>query len=138
MRFLKIHAVIALLYVAAATHAATRAPPPSLKKQHAPPKADVDWDAFGFSMNGVKTDKMWLNRVTVEPGANDMELSADYSSQDADCLAEFGTFQMSPAATVLNYGQALFEGMKAFRRIDGNIALFRPERNALRMQSGAK
>ncbi|KAL3941526.1 MAG: hypothetical protein SGARI_000573 [Bacillariaceae sp.] len=45
---------------------------------------------------------------------------------------------MSPAATVLNYGQALFEGMKAFRQIDGSIALFRPERNALRMQSGAK
>jgi branched-chain amino acid aminotransferase len=39
---------------------------------------------------------------------------------------------------VLNYGQALFEGMKAFRREDGSIAMFRPERNALRMQDGAR
>jgi branched-chain amino acid aminotransferase len=49
-----------------------------------------------------------------------------------------GYLQISPTATVLNYGQALFEGMKAFRRVDGSIAMFRPERNALRMQQGAR
>lgn len=49
-----------------------------------------------------------------------------------------GPLEISPAATVLNYGQALFEGAKAFRREDGSIAMFRPERNALRMQQGAE
>jgi len=39
---------------------------------------------------------------------------------------------------VLNYGQALFEGMKAFRRRDGRIVMFRPEMNARRMALGAQ
>jgi branched-chain amino acid aminotransferase len=32
----------------------------------------------------------------------------------------------------------LFEGLKAYRKQDGNILLFRPEENALRMRSGAE
>ena len=34
------------------------------------------------------------------------------------------------AATALHYGQAAFEGLKAFRRKDGKVSLFRPEENA--------
>ncbi len=34
---------------------------------------------------------------------------------------------MSPAAGVLNYGQGLFEGMKAYRTVAGRIVLFRPD-----------
>ena len=79
-----------LFLLATVAQAATRAPPSS-ERQHAPPKAGVDWDSFGFSMNGVKTDHMWLDRVVVQPGTDDMAVSADYSSQDADCLAEFGS-----------------------------------------------
>jgi branched-chain amino acid aminotransferase len=37
----------------------------------------------------------------------------------------------------LNYGQQAYEGMKAFRRPDGNITVFRPDRNAVRMQRSA-
>jgi branched-chain amino acid aminotransferase len=37
----------------------------------------------------------------------------------------------------LNYGQQAYEGMKAFRRGDGNITIFRPDRNAVRMQRSA-
>ena len=40
---------------------------------------------------------------------------------------------MDPASTVLNYGQVLFEGLKAIRRPDGSIVVFRPESNAKRM-----
>ncbi len=39
------------------------------------------------------------------------------------------------AATGLHYGQACFEGLKAFARQDGSVALFRPNENAKRMQS---
>jgi branched-chain amino acid aminotransferase len=131
----KFAAATATLLLCTGAQAATRAPP---TRQHADPKPNVDWDSFGFSMNGVRTDHMWLNRVQVQEGADPMELTADYSASSADCLSEFGTFPLSPAATVLNYGQALFEGLKAFRRVDGSIALFRPERNAQRMQNGAK
>jgi len=41
------------------------------------------------------------------------------------------------AATCLHYGQACFEGMKAFTQVDGSIAVFRPEENARRMQQTA-
>lgn len=39
---------------------------------------------------------------------------------------------------VLNYGQAIFEGMKAQRTEKGQIVLFRPSDNAARMREGAR
>lgn len=50
----------------------------------------------------------------------------------------YGTLKLDPAASVLHYGQALFEGMKAFRRKDGSVGLFRPEYNYHRMCEGAE
>ncbi|HMN67150.1 MAG TPA: branched-chain amino acid aminotransferase [Bdellovibrionales bacterium] len=50
----------------------------------------------------------------------------------------YGTIAMDPAASVLHYGQALFEGMKAFPQDDGSLALFRPEFNFNRMVEGAE
>jgi branched-chain amino acid aminotransferase len=44
---------------------------------------------------------------------------------------------LSPAAMVFHYGQALFEGLKAFRQPDGNVALFRPAENASRFDLSA-
>jgi branched-chain amino acid aminotransferase len=41
------------------------------------------------------------------------------------------------AATCLHYGQSCFEGLKAFSRKDGSIALFRPEQNAQRLAASA-
>lgn len=42
---------------------------------------------------------------------------------------------MAPA---LNYGQQAYEGLKAFRTPSGDISIFRPDRNALRMQYSAE
>jgi len=36
----------------------------------------------------------------------------------------------------LNYGQGLFEGLKAFRRADNTIVVFRPDMNAARCRNG--
>ncbi|GMI37904.1 hypothetical protein TrCOL_g5130 [Triparma columacea] len=47
-----------------------------------------------------------------------------------------GPLPLPPSATVLNYGQGLFEGLKAFRREDGKIVIFRPYKNAERCRSG--
>lgn len=41
------------------------------------------------------------------------------------------------AANCLHYGQAVFEGLKAFRGRDGKVTLFRPDRNAHRMRESA-
>src|SRR4051794_2970369 len=45
---------------------------------------------------------------------------------------------LSPAAMVLHYGQAIFEGLKAYRQPDGSIALFRPVDNAARFNRSAR
>jgi branched-chain amino acid aminotransferase len=45
---------------------------------------------------------------------------------------------LDPAASVLHYGQALFEGMKAFRQDSGRVVMFRPDFNFERLQDGAE
>jgi branched-chain amino acid aminotransferase len=44
---------------------------------------------------------------------------------------------MDPAAMVFHYGQAIFEGMKCYRRSDGGLQLFRPRDNFARMSRSA-
>lgn len=48
------------------------------------------------------------------------------------------TITMSIAATCLHYGQACFEGLKAFRCRDGKIRAFRPDENLNRMNNTAR
>jgi branched-chain amino acid aminotransferase len=45
--------------------------------------------------------------------------------------------ELDPAAMVLHYGQAIFEGLKAYRHLDGSIQAFRPEENAARFRRSA-
>lgn len=45
---------------------------------------------------------------------------------------------MHIAANCLHYGQAIFEGLKAFTTRDGKVVLFRPDRNANRLASSAE
>ncbi len=52
-------------------------------------------------------------------------------------LRPYGNIEISPAAGVLNYGQGLFEGMKAYRTAKNRVVFFRPDENARRMQRGA-
>jgi branched-chain amino acid aminotransferase len=52
-------------------------------------------------------------------------------------VVPYQNLRLDPGAAVLHYGQALFEGMKAFRGVDGKIRLFRPEMNWRRMKEGA-
>ena len=47
-------------------------------------------------------------------------------------------FSLDPAAMVLHYGQAIFEGLKAYRGKDNRIFLFRPEDNLKRMNTSAE
>ena len=42
------------------------------------------------------------------------------------------------AATSIHYGQAAFEGLKAFRGEDGKVRIFRPDENAKRMNRSAE
>lgn len=53
-------------------------------------------------------------------------------------IIPFAPMQMSPAASVLHYGQAVFEGMKAFKDESGSVWLFRPEQNAERINKSSE
>lgn len=53
-------------------------------------------------------------------------------------LTEDSTLHISEGATALHYGQADFEGLKAYRTKDNEIQLFRPDQNAKRMQNSCK
>jgi len=53
-------------------------------------------------------------------------------------LEPYGSFTLEPATSVFHYGQAMFEGMKAYRQPGGAIALFRPEANAARFNASAR
>lgn len=49
----------------------------------------------------------------------------------------YGPLALDPAASVLHYGQEIFEGIKAYRHADGSIWTFRPDANGARLQRSA-
>ncbi len=53
-------------------------------------------------------------------------------------IKPFGPLTISPAAKVFHYGQAVFEGMKAYKDNNGKIWLFRPEDNFHRINKSSK
>lgn len=83
----------------------------------------MDWDKLTFAL--TPTDNMFIAE------------SSEDGIWGAGEVRPYGNISISPAAAVLNYGQGLFEGMKAQRSADGDIMIFRPDRNAARMKIGA-
>jgi len=53
-------------------------------------------------------------------------------------IEPYGSFVLEPAAMVLHYGQAVFEGLKAFRTKEGAVQLFRPRQNLRRMNDSCR
>lgn len=52
-------------------------------------------------------------------------------------VVPYGNLALDPAAAALHYGQAMFEGLKAFRVADGSIQIFRLDAHVARMGRGA-
>ena len=53
-------------------------------------------------------------------------------------IVPFENISLHPASTVLHYGSEIFEGLKAYRRADGKVQLFRPIENIRRMNRSAE
>ena len=53
-------------------------------------------------------------------------------------IVPFAPISLHPASTVLHYGAEIFEGLKAYRRADGGVQLFRPMENIRRMNNSAE
>ncbi len=88
------------------------------------PLAKPDVNNLGFGQ--YFTDHMFVAKYSDDKGW--------YESK----ITPYGPLPLDPAASVLHYGQALFEGMKAFRQQNGDVALFRMEYNWNRMCQGAE
>lgn len=79
---------------------------------------NIDWKNLGFTYmdTACHIEYVWRD-----------------GSWDSGALVKEPYLKMHIAASCLHYGQAAFEGMKAFRCKDGKIRVFRPEENAQRM-----
>ena len=86
-------------------------------------KAKPSPENLGFGVHF--TDHMLLMKWNRETGWHDAK------------ICPFQDFQMSPASMVYHYGQAIFEGLKAYRGKDDQIFLFRPKDNLARMCQSA-
>ncbi len=53
-------------------------------------------------------------------------------------IKKLSDLNLSPAALVLHYGQAIFEGLKAYKQDNGKIVMFRPEKNLERLNNSAR
>lgn len=87
------------------------------------PKEKPDASSLGFGQ--IFTDHMFLMDYTPENGWHDAR------------IVPFGNLSIHPASTVLHYGSEIFEGLKAYRRADGKVQLFRPIENIRRMNNSA-
>ena len=66
---------------------------------------------------------------------------ADWDSETGwggDRLVPYGPISCDPANAVYHYAQEIFEGLKAYKRADGSIWLFRPRSNAIRFMNSAR
>ena len=72
------------------------------------------------------TDHMFTMRWNTDKGWYDARIEP------------YGPFSLTPATLVFHYGQAIFEGMKAYRGADDSIYFFRPKDNFARMSRSAE
>lgn len=79
-----------------------------------------------LSFGAVFSDHMFTQSYDAGRGWHDPKIGA------------FHNLTLHPAASVLHYGQEVFEGLKAYRRADGGINLFRPDQNARRFNRSAQ
>ena len=87
------------------------------------PAAKPAADTLGFGK--YFTDHMFMMDWTEGQGWHDPR------------IVPFAPIAIHPASTVLHYGSEIFEGLKAYRRADGAVQLFRPIENIRRMNNSA-
>ncbi len=84
-----------------------------------PKKKPEDQSKLGFGV--YYTDHMFIMNYDEGEGWHDAR------------IVPYAPFELDPASMVFHYAQEVFEGLKAYRTLDGSIQLFRPEKNMERM-----
>ena len=89
-----------------------------IEKTTTPKEKPAKGQKLGFGK--IFTDHMFVMDYTEGKGWHDAR------------IVPFQDLVMSPAAMVFHYGQEMFEGLKAYKGVDGKVRLFRPDMNAKR------
>ncbi len=99
---------------------------------------------FSRTTSPVRTADDALADLLLAPGFgkyfSDHMVSISFSAERGWCdagVVPYAPITLDPAAMVLHYGQAIFEGLKAYRQPDGSISSFRPAANAARFRTSA-
>ena len=95
-----------------------------IMKTQTPKEKPTDESKLGFGR--IFTDHMFLMDYNKEEGWHNGR------------IVPFGPIPTHPASTVFHYGAEIFEGMKAYRAVDGSIRLFRPMENIKRLNNSAE
>lgn len=87
-----------------------------------------------------RVDQLDTSNIQFGKQYSDHMLICDYEdgAWKEPVIVPYGNISMSPATTFIHYGQSLFEGIKAYRRNDGSIAIFRPLDNWERFNVSAR
>lgn len=95
-----------------------------IEKTASPKAKPADESTLGFGK--IFTDHMAIVDWNMDKGWHDAR------------IVPFQRLSMHPASTCLHYGSEIFEGLKAYRRADGHVQLFRVQENAQRMINSAE
>lgn len=96
-----------------------------ITKTTSPKAKPTDTDNLGFGK--IFTDHMFVMDWNKGEGWHDAR------------IVPFENLSIHPASTCLHYGSEIFEGLKAYRRVDnGKVQLFRPIENIRRMNNSAE
>ncbi len=79
--------------------------------------------------NDIKFGKIYSDHMLVADYANGQWNKAE--------ILPYDNLSLSPATTVLHYGQAIFEGIKAYKNANGEVTIFRPRENWKRFNISA-
>ena len=86
-------------------------------------KNNIDWANLGFGY--IQTDYRYVSLYK-------------NGKWDSGVLTKDSNITLNESAGVLQYAQTCFEGLKAYRTVDGKVVCFRPDLNAKRMADTAK
>lgn len=84
---------------------------------------NIDWGKLGFTY--TKTDFRYISKWKD-------------GNWDNGNLVEDNNITISEGSTALHYGQQCFEGLKAYRTVDGRVQVFRPDENCKRLNSSCR
>ena len=87
-----------------------------------------------------KIDKTNFDNLTFGQVFTDHMMECDYKNGawQKPIIKPYGPLSLEPSARVFHYGQAVFEGMKAYKDDNDKIWLFRPEQNFQRINTSSK